>query len=204
MGPVLVILIKKRFSAENEEAFEHWLLGRGITIRASRVTSLNRYWKVVLSYPINDGLSSAGQFIISLEDPLEYEEEKDQLIAKLGYFPEQIMVISAPTNAEVAHYTLSHFALDCAERYDGIIDLGGPVYMPTNLGESNISYTNVKSTWDNRLDSPQDREYPNFFDPGRVFTIYFGPANETQDYTSYVDVVCFRARLQSGRYHLIK
>ena len=131
---------------------------------------------------------------ISSIDPAEEEEDREQVIALLGYYPPQGLQIDAFCNGKIDHLVLGHLILSLAERYEGIIDFHGQIAPPLSLDD----YLNP---------SPEVLQDISAYVqalPGKVYERYYTTGRMTPYVSHMVDTTFMRGWLQNPRFHMIK
>ncbi len=127
----------------------------------------------------------------------ELREEREQLIQHLGFVPEQRINVDAGCNRPLDHRILGQLVLLLAERYDGIIDLGGAFYPPTKPGQVAVSI-------EDETVEAVEQYVQELSLPGRVFHMYYITARNTIWIYHLVDPDFLRAWLQHPHFHMIK
>jgi hypothetical protein len=71
-------------------------------------------------------------FYLARDNPSDVAEEdtRQQLIEKLGYFPQRAISLGSGCNQDSDHRTLGRLVLHLAEVYHGLIDMGGAITPP--------------------------------------------------------------------------
>ena len=130
-----------------------------------------------------------------------------QWVAQVGYFPEQEIGLAAMCNRPIDHRILGHLALRLAERFEGIIDLGGAFYPPRDVAwlrlrdQPTPPSEGGMDTGHPRVDPPiQPFVYQG---PGRIFEFLYIGSEERPWYSSAADIEAFRAALDDPQFRLI-
>jgi hypothetical protein len=122
-----------------------------------------------------------------------YEDERDQWIAHLGYYPQIAMIMSAMVSQPpIVDRILGHLALELAHRFGGWVTMPGPVWPPAGH-------------WTYRPDLPLPlQEYEKYPLPGRILNFFQTKDQAREPYFQILDVEAFDAWLRHPLFFLIK
>lgn len=129
-GPGAQVLLREPLTQSQTEELKAWIYSIGRNVEVSeKFPSVMEFWLKPASFSeeVSDCL-----FYFSIEDISEYttESERAELQEQLGYLPPQKVGFSSGCNQEIDHRTLGLLILQLAERYQGIIDMGGAITPP--------------------------------------------------------------------------
>ena len=128
-GPGASVLLREPLTVRQRTDLNTWV--QSITSKPhERDSSVYQFWlkEEVFSEPVSRCL-----FSFSIEGtPLHLAEgeEREQVIAQLGYLPQQAIGFSSGCNDAIDHHTLGLLILHVAETYDGLIDMEGAIQPP--------------------------------------------------------------------------
>ena len=211
-GPLVSIPLREPLTDQQIDDLEHWL--RTLT---SRLTGERGAWgpfQITAGHRIGwqaDLRDRGGSFSLrirdewdelhDLEDDLfidqlirtDIEAQQAQMQAHLGYVPQQSLDIEASVNSRFDHRILGHMALALADRYDGLIDMGGAITPP---GVYHDPYSDPAEAL--RIISAYMHAMP-----GRVIEITYLTSGDHWVY-HIVDTAFLRAWLRHSHFHMIK
>jgi hypothetical protein len=141
---------------------------------------------------------------------LYWDDEDDvaQWTAQVGYFPEQEIGLAAMCNRPIDHRILGHMTLYLAERYNGIIDLGGAWIPPMDVAWLRLE-NQPTPPWQggpvthHRWIDPRTQPFV-YQGPGRIFELHYIAGQDRPWYSNAADIEAFRASLENPQFRLIK
>lgn len=127
-GPGASVLLRDPLTKPQVDELDVWLHSITSTLEGDAPNGYS-FWLKEDAFP---GTVSQCLFYLELDNPenLAEEEERQQLIEHLGYFPQQAIGVSSGCNQDSDHSTLGRLILHLAEFYHGLIDMSGAITPP--------------------------------------------------------------------------
>jgi hypothetical protein len=136
-GPVASLLLRQPLTEYQLEDLEGWLneIGRITGVENSPDERYSADF-VFTNFPplVTDPANPSCTFLLNLFDPemnkeFRYEDDKKEILrARLGFVPEQLILVSAMCNQLLDHRLLAHFLIEMAEKFGAnLVDMGGEI-----------------------------------------------------------------------------
>ena len=128
MGPEASVLLRNPLTKQQVDELDGWL--QALVSKRERDASKGyTFWLKENAFP---GTVSQCLFGLGMDDPFRWteENERQQIVECLGYFPQQEIGVFAGCNQKSDHFTLGWMMLQLAELYGGLIDMGGAITPP--------------------------------------------------------------------------
>jgi hypothetical protein len=199
-GPTAVVPLREPLTATQVEALDEWL--RSVSSRLEgTLGDWGPFWvSDVGAFGLPADSWPPCAFYVKLEEP-EPDEEMTLVAtaACLGYRPVQDILLYAGCRGAENHRILGLLALRVAERYSGMIDLGGALAPSVRYWELPPDATED----DHPSQTPEAiRAFVGAL-PGRVYEIPYPASRGRKLFTHMVDVEFLRAWLQHPEFHMI-
>jgi hypothetical protein len=125
MGPGASVLLRNPLTKQQVDELDVWLQSL-VSKREGDASKGYTFWLKENAFP---GTVSQCLFDLGMEDPITWaeEQERQQIVACLGYFPQQEIGVFSGCNQKSDHVTLGCMMLQLAELYGGLIDMGGAI-----------------------------------------------------------------------------
>lgn len=124
-GPGASVLLRDPLTTQQSTDLQGWLQSMICILEVDASQVFSFWFKAdVLPEAVSPCL-----FYLSVERPMEMteEDERQQILAHLGYLPQQSIAVSSGCNQKSDHRTLGYVMLHLAEVYDGLINLNGTI-----------------------------------------------------------------------------
>lgn len=131
-GPGARVLLREPLTAQQRTDLDSWIQSIVSRWYEESDASVNQFW---LKEELFGESMSRCLFYLSIEErgmnpDLMEDEEVEQVLTQLGYFPKQSIGISSGCNDKSDHRSLGLLILHLAETYNGLIDMEGAVQPP--------------------------------------------------------------------------
>jgi hypothetical protein len=125
-GPGAQVLLRDPLTDRRKEELDSWL-GSIAGVQEDRFGYSFWLKKDVFAESVSQCIFYFG--LGNLEEWVE-EDEHRQITEKLGYFPQQTIDIGSGCNQKSDHRTIGFLMLHLAEKYQGLINMGGAIQPP--------------------------------------------------------------------------
>lgn len=129
-GPGASVLLREPLTEKQRTSLNSWIQSIAGQWDEESDASVYQFWlkEDVLGEPVSRCL-----FYFSIEGTSMYaddDEEREQVIAQLGYLPRHTIGFSSGCNQDIDHRTLGLLTLYLAETFGGLIDMQGAIQPP--------------------------------------------------------------------------
>lgn len=207
-GPTSGVLLSEQLSSEQLQELMTLMLQlgyiekrfKGPSVIESNHESDTHYLQITKGEVFGMDLSEVGglPFIVSYEQVASWDHEDLKIVEQqLGFKASYEIVLNACCKDEVSHRLLGLLTLECCERFHGLIDFGGALYPPSQLGYDELHAMGWREA---------ERHSREYFDrlPGKLLTITY-EVSEERDWFYYVaDTTFMRAWLADPNFYMIK
>lgn len=129
-GPGANVLLREPLTSFQRRELDSWLHSIVGQWHEESDASVSQFW---LKEEVFGEAMSRCLFYFAIEETpshLDNDEERQQVIAQLGYLPRQALGFSSGCNGDIDHRTLGLLTLHLAETYGGLIDMEGAILPP--------------------------------------------------------------------------
>jgi len=210
-GPVVSIPLKEPLSQTQLREIDVWL-GSVASVQEGKVGDWDFWIRETEPLGFHSEAYEALPFILTFQpterpedyngpdgNPIaefiqEHEDERNQWLSHLGYYPKVDLIIGAMVSRPplVVDRILGHLALEMASRFGGWVDVDDLVWPPAHH-------------WSYRPDLPLPlREYEKDPLPGRILTFFRTKNQVREPYFQILDIEAFGAWLRHPLFFLIK